>query len=167
MNILYVVLGIILLIIVFFVVLFVLRKMKGSIVLIPEKYNYKNGEEIKGKIVLKLKKSIEKGVLIAGIKCERTDISRNSKGSSKETFDVFDFNQPLINEQGFSPNEYNYDFSLNVPSNYSKNPNGTLGQIIKGASFLMGNNSTFRWYLYSELKCEGVNLSKKVQINIS
>jgi len=166
MDALYVALGIILVVVVFFVALFFLRKMKGSIELMPEKYNYNDGEVIKGKIVLKLKKSVEKGALIVGIKCERTDVSRNSNGSSKETFSVFDFNQPLIKEQSFSPNEYNYDFSLNVPRNYSTNPNGTLGQIVKGASILLGDNSTFRWYLYSELKCRGVNLSKKVQINI-
>lgn len=64
MDMLYVVFGIILLVVVFFVALFILRKMKGSIELIPEKYNYNEGEVIKGKIVLKLKKSVEKGALI-------------------------------------------------------------------------------------------------------
>ena len=152
-----------------FVVLRILRKMMGSIQILPEKYNYGSGEEIKGKVILNIKKPVSAEKLIIGLKCEKNETiySMKDKKSHERTNVIFNFNQPLEGEKEYTSGEYSYDFSIKSPTNSSKEINGIAGNLIKSAQIVFGKNSFSRWYLYSELKCKGVNLFRQIQINLS
>ena len=147
----------------------ILRKMKGSITITPEKYNYAPGETIKGKILLKLKKPITADQLIIGLRCQRTErsTSLNTGKSQPSTSNIFDFNQPLEGKKDYAPSEYPYDFAITIPQNVSPQLEGIAGSLVKSASILMGQNASLRWYLYAELECDGVNLSKEIQVNVA
>lgn len=165
-NPLFIFLGIIGTIVVISLVVFILKKNKGSITITPERYSYTFGETINGTITLKLKKSVNSEKLVSGIKCNmiETSYSRNEKNTATRT--IFDFNYPLENQRTYAPGEYSYNFSVNIPRDIS-NPEGIAGNIVKSIGFLIGKNSSFNWELYSELKCSGVDLGKKIKINIT
>ncbi len=168
MNTSYLIIGVIAGVMALIVVLWILKKTKGSIEIVPEKYSYSSGETIKGNLSLKLKKPVESTKLVVGLKCERVEktYSADSKSSQSKKVPLFDFNQPLEGKKNYSPSEYNYDFSIKIPQNVSQKLEGVAGTLVKSAQILMGKNSSTKWYLYAELKCKGINLSKKIQINI-
>jgi len=156
-------------ILIIFAIAMILKKMKGSIEIIPDKYSYSPGETINGKLILKIKKPVQATNLIVGLKCEKNEqnYSSNSNRAQSENSSVFDFNQPLDGKKDYTPSEYTYNFSIKIPQNVSANVGGMVGNLVKSAQILMGKNSSFKWYLYSELKCSGINLSKKIQINVA
>lgn len=165
-------------IVVILIVFWILRKKKGSIEIIPEKYSYSSDETINGKLILKLKESIKSESLIVGLRCEQTNKSSTAGKVKSSKYSLFDFNQPventkenLPNEYNYNskknlPNEYNYNFSIKIPRNVSRQLDGATGSLVKTAQILMGKDTSLKWYLYAELKCEGFNIYKSVQINI-
>ncbi len=163
----FVVLGIFLVVVLIVGGNIILRKRKGSIELIPEKYNYSLGEKITGKLVLKLKKPANDGKLIIGLKCEKSETNYSNGKKNSSNYILFDFKFPLENKKDYSPGEYPYDFSIEIPKNYSKDVGPIAGNIIKSINFLRGRDSSLKWYLYSELNCSGVDLSKRIEINVS
>jgi hypothetical protein len=168
MNLNYVILGIIALVFVFMAIIWILKKMKGSIEIIPESYNYDPGDTIKGKLTLKLKKHVKSDKLIVGLLCERREKIYPEKSNDNQEGEVtlFDFNQPLNGKKEYAPSEYTYDFSIVIPLNVSQVLEGVSMTLAKSIRDLTGYNTLAKWYLYAELQCEGVNLSKRVQINI-
>ena len=149
--------------------LFILKRMKGSLEIIPESYQYTPGDTIKGKLALKLKKSVSSSGLVMGLRCERRQESASGpSGRSQSHVSVlFDFNQPLEGKKEYAPSEYTYDFSLKIPSNVSQQIDGVAGTLVKSLQALTGQSGYVKWYLYAELQCTGVNLSKKVSLNIA
>jgi len=167
MNTRFIFLGIFLTIFLIIGVIYILKKRKGSIELIPEKYNYNLGEKLSGKLVLKLKKPANNSKLIIGLKCQRSETTYSNNEKSTSHYTLFDFNFPLENNKDYTPGEYSYDFSIDIPKNYSKDVGPIAGNIIKSINFLRGRNSFLNWYLYSELNCSGVDLNKEIKINVS
>ena len=168
MNYVYIFLGVIILIISLSIIFLILRKMKGSIEIIPEKYNYSRGENVTGNLKLRLKKPVNAGTLIIGLKCEK--ISRKisaGKSSSEKKQVLFDFNYPLEGKKDFTASEHNYNFSIKIPNSISQELKGITATLVKTAQILSNQNSSVKWYLYSNLECNGVNLFKKVQINVA
>jgi hypothetical protein len=168
MNLSYILVGVVVLVFLFIIISFVLKRMKGSIEIVPEKYSYTAGEKINGKLILKLKKPVKSDKLIIGLVCKRTQrtYSKNSSDNQYREDTLFDFSQPLDGKKEYSPLEYPYDFSIVIPLNVSQKLEGISNTLFKSAQILTGQNSMTKWYLYAELQCDGVNLSKNVQINI-
>lgn len=150
----------------------ILKKMKGSIQIIPERYSYSPGEEIKGQVILKLKKSASSEKIILGLKCEKRQtgvtFSNNSRSTETTHIKIFDFNYPLDQQKQYAPGEYTYNFSIKVPTSVTSGLNlgGVAGTAGKFVELAMGQNRSLKWDLYSELKCKGVNIEKNLQINI-
>ncbi len=167
MDLKFVFLGVLLFIVLIIVVNIILRKRKGSIELMPEKHNYGLGEKISGKLVLKLKKPAKDGKLTIGLKCERSETNFSKGKKSTSNYTLFDFKFPLENKKDYAPGEYSYNFSIDIPKNYSKDVGPIAGNIIKSINFLRGRDSSLKWHLYSELNCSGVDLSKRIEINVS
>jgi hypothetical protein len=168
MNLIGIVIVIILLVAVFVsCILWILKKRKGSIEIIPEKHDYISREYIKGKVILKLKKPVKSKKLIMGLKCERSETTYSGKERRTENYAIFEFNQPLDEEKEYAPGEYSYDFSIKVPGNFSKEVEGVAGTLVKSIQVLSAKDYLLKWYLYAELQCEGVDLSKEVQINVN
>ena len=164
-----IVISILVVIILTIVGVFIAKRLKGSIEIIQEQYNYAPGDTIKGKVVVKLKKAVSSDQLIVGLRCERTErsIMMNTQKSQTRTVVLFDFNQPLEARKEYAPSEYPFNFALKIPSNVTTKIEGLLGSLVSSASMLMGKNDSIRWYLYAELKCSGINLSQKTQVNIA
>ena len=146
----------------------IIKKMKGSIEIIPEKYQYSPGETIKGKVILKLKKPVNSFGLKVGLVGRRTSTSFVNGKSQRRTVNVFDFRQPIAKAENYSASEHSYDFSLKIPKQISARPEvgGIVGDVMKAAEFF-GAGSMVKWYLTSNLDCEGLDISRELQINIA
>lgn len=168
MNLNYIFIGIIVFVLIFIIVIWVLKKLKGSIEIIPEDHNYNPGDTIKGKLILNLKRHVKSNKLILGLVCERKEKVYSNESHSKREREVtlFDFNQPLEGKKEYAPSEYSYNFSIVVPLNVSQLLEGVSFTLAKSMQDLIGQNPLAKWYLYAELQCDGVNLTKRVQINI-
>ncbi len=168
MNIESILLGVIGGIFLFLIILFILKKIKGSIKIIPEKYSYSPGEDIKGKVILKFKKPVSAEKLTIGLICEKHERTYSSKTQTKhkEDYLLFDFKYPLEEKKEYVPGEYSYDFLIKGPNNFSKEIEGVAGTLVKSVQILTGRDYSLKWYLCAHVECKGVDLSKKVQINI-
>ena len=143
MDLIYIILGIIALVIIIFLVIWILKKMKGSIEITPEKYSYNSGETIQGKLILKIKKPIKSNKLIIGLKCERSEriYSGGNKSSTRKSV-LFDFNQPLDEAKEYMRSDYPYNFSINIPQNVSQKLEGAAEVLVKSAQILTGQSSS-------------------------
>ncbi|MBU2100630.1 hypothetical protein KKB11_05345 [Candidatus Micrarchaeota archaeon] len=148
---------------------------KGKIEIILEKYNFKPGETIKGKLKLKMNKPTKAKALkvtFAGIKNTRNsgitigNQPRNKNNSTTEY--VHKFEMPLDGEKEYSSGEY--DFEILVPSDIlsrSSGPGGDLGTALQAVQFLSGGSTRVEWSIQGTLDIEkSLDVNKKVQINI-
>jgi hypothetical protein len=150
---------------------FDLGEKKIEIVL--EKFNYSPGENIKGKVILKLKNPTRAKQLRVGLRGEKTtEVLRTSGGGTsphQEKSYIYNFEMPLDNEKDYLEGEYS--FEIKVPANLSQNvplPGGAIGDILKGVQVLAGKDSRITWYVISYLDIPmGFDISEKVQVNIS
>ncbi|MCX6751040.1 MAG: hypothetical protein NTZ83_06285 [Candidatus Pacearchaeota archaeon] len=168
MNSTYLLLGAMALAIVFVAIMFILRWRKGSIEIIPEKKDYRTGDIIKGKLILKLKKPVKSKNLVIGLRCERIQktYTEDRKQNIENEDVLFDFNQPLDKEKEYVSGEYSYDFAITIPLNVSQKQKIIVNLSNKSVKAL-ADDISIKWYLYARLDCEGVDLSKDVQINIA
>ncbi len=150
---------------------------KGKIELILEKYNFRPGETIKGKVSIKMNKPTkakELRVEFAGIKNISTNNISFGKGinTSKKTKTEFihDFKMPLDGEKEYTQGEYS--FEITIPAGIlgagGSLPEGAAGTAIKTLQFLGGNSTRIQWFVQATLDIEkSLDLNKKVQINIA
>lgn len=146
-------------------VLKIISMMKGKLEINLPNFNFSAGETITGTLVLKLKKPLEAESLMVGLIAESSS-NKGIKGS-KSTQTVYSFNQPVSGKKVYPSGESTYDFKIKVPANVAFNSTGNeiVDGIIKSVQIL-GGISSVRWYVTSELEISGMNLSKRVQINI-
>ncbi len=146
-----------------------------------EKYDYKPGEKIKGKIKLNLKKSVharELRVRLYAYKRTKNTggaigaIGGNSKNKNSRQ-KVYDYKQPVDGDKDYQKEEY--DFELKIPSDIagkSGKPSGEMGEkaqaAMKAISMLSGYSARVDWYLTAQLDVPaGLDIKKKQQIVIS
>lgn len=144
---------------------------KGSAEIRLDKYEFSPGETIKGNVKFTLKKVVHAKAVNIRLVGER---KQSNFGSQRKTFGnkgyVFDFIKPLDMEKDYS-GEFSYDFEINIPSNVLNQlslGDGVAGTLIKSAQILSGTNTYINWYVTAYLDIPaGIDVSKKVQINIS
>ncbi len=169
----YIILAAVALFLLFMLILFVISKMKGSIKIQLDNYQFSPGETITGKILLKTKKPLDsKGlyVYLIGEKTNRSTVTigSNTKNNSRmQNYKFFEFKQPLEGAKKYAPSETSHDFSIKIPRNILSNPQGIAGTLVKSIKILAGDNSMIRWYVKAELNVSGLNISQKVQVNIA
>ncbi len=147
---------------------------KGKIEVFLEKYNFKPGETIKGRLNLKLKKPIQARQLRVSFYGLQTQTStgisamgpeRNRNNASNY---VYKFDMPLDGEKEYLEGEYNFEIA--IPADVNKRgamPGGTLGTALQAAQFLSGTISRTQWYVEAALDIpKGIDVKKKVQVNI-
>jgi len=147
---------------------------KGKIEIILEKYNFKPGETIKGKLSVKMKKPTKAKALKVMFAGEKTSsaspISFGPKQERRKSDRVFvhKFEMPLDGEKEYTEQEY--DFEIAVPADIlsrGTGPGGTLGTALQAAQFLSGTSSRTEWYVQATLDIEkSLDVNKKVQVNI-
>lgn len=146
-----------------------------------EKYDFKPGDKIKGKIKLNLKKPVharELRVRLYAYKKTRSTGGaigamggKSSHNSSSQK--VYDYKQPVDGEKDYQKEEY--DFELKIPGDIagkSGAPSGETGEkaqaAMKAISMLSGYSARVDWYLTAQLDVPaGLDIKKKQQIVIS
>lgn len=177
MNISYIILVVIGALILIFIIILLVKRSKGKIEIQLDSYNYSPGQTIEGIIKINLKKEVNAKSVNLRLYGERSEKSYNtisvsgSKQTSRETnkIRVFDFTQPIAKAGVLAPREHEFKFSIKAPSTAAPSSTGnqTVDVMVKTAQILGGTPSPVRWYLEARLNCEGLDLTKKVQINIS
>lgn len=160
---------------------------RGSLEVLPEKYNYKFGEVIKGVVKLSLKKVTHGNKLslwLIGqqtVTAMRPPVNFGRSGTTnlpmtqRQTSTVFQFELPLDNEKDYLAAEY--PFEINIPNNImpvgTNIPNplgGIANQVLNVAGVLGGvpmSSSRIDWKLEATLDIPGaIDMRKNVSMNI-
>ncbi len=155
---------------------------KGKISMTLEKYQFAPGEEIKGRITLELKKNIQAQALTVQLLGTRRVSRDSTRGSDTHHDTIFDFSLPLDGEKEYPAGQVlNYDFSLKIPDTILHGVSGAkgleLGTKILGAiniaatlgglSGSLGGSQRIDWQVIARLDSPGLDLTKKVQVNIA
>lgn len=146
-----------------------------------EKYDYKPGDKIKGKIKLNLKKPVHARELRVRLYAyKRTKNTGGAVGAiggnsshRNSRQKVYDYKQPVDSEKDYQKEEY--DFEVKIPADVggkTGKPSGELGQkaqtAMKALSMLSGYSARVDWYLTAQLDVPaGLDIKKKQQIVIS
>ena len=83
---------------------------------------------------------------------------------------IFDFKQPLDGEKEYPSGQVlRYPFKIKVPdtTNLANKPEGMMGDALQAAQFLSGASTVITWNLIAKLDCSGLDVNKKVQVNIA
>lgn len=158
---------------------------KGKIEVILEKYNFKPGETIKGKIKVKMKKPTKARqlkVVFAGTKTSsssntmglgnsgaRIGIGSRNRQQTKTTQEfIHKFEMPLDGEKEYTEQEY--DLEILVPVDVlqrGSGPGGNVGAALQAVQFLSGSSTRIEWFVQATLDIDkGLDVNKKVQINV-
>ena len=150
-------------------VMWLISKSKGKIDIVLDNYNYSPGDTINGKIKLTINKPIHSKELKIKLIGEKIQKSYTSVGtstrSSTDTQVIFDFSEPVAGVKDYEPGDnLSYDFKIKIPQNLIKSPQltGVLG-VIQNLAMM---NTMVKWFLVADLSIPGIDLRKKVQINI-
>ncbi|MCX8189868.1 MAG: hypothetical protein N3F05_01415 [Candidatus Diapherotrites archaeon] len=143
---------------------------KGKIDLQLEKFNYRPGETIRGKIVLALNKPVKARrlkVRFFGVREGRKTVVIGGGRSADYSNDiVYSFEMNLDGEKEYTGGEY--DFEIIVPQDLltkvDLSGTGALGALMQ---FVMLMAPRPKWYVEAALDVPmGLDVSKRVQINI-
>ncbi|MEM0465250.1 MAG: hypothetical protein QXW97_00945 [Candidatus Pacearchaeota archaeon] len=150
------------------IVMWLIAKSKGKIDIILDNYNYSPGDTINGKINLIIKKPVKAKELNIRLIGKRTDIRYNTQQRRNDINEntIFDFKQIIAGEKEYQPSEQTFDFKIKIPQDINKKIEGLFGNIVKTAQILSGSTTQIKWYLIANLEIPGINISKKVQVNI-
>lgn len=145
---------------------------EGSIEIQLPKFNYTQGETIKGKLVLKLnapKKARELRVeLVAERRITQTRIGTSGRRTHTSIERVYEFKLPLRGEGEFTSSEYDFElqvpkFSAAVPGEVAGTPEG-IGAVVRT---LLSLPSPPSWYVIGVLDIPlSLDITKKVQISV-
>jgi hypothetical protein len=147
---------------------------KEKITLLLEKYDYKPGEKIKGKIKLNLKKPILARKLEVKFIGRRVDkksstsiagLASGSKGHHSTTSytNIFDFSMPIDEEKEYQNQEY--PFEIKIPEDILQNNptlEGKLGQVSTAFRMIAGVSTRIDWIVHAQL-----DIPKKFDVKIS
>jgi len=160
---------------------------KGKIENTLDKFNYKPGETIKGKVSLELKKPMKAKRLklfFYGEKTTRVPVGSagpgygssgirigagSAGGYENRTVRIYSFEKDLDGEKEYTNAEYKFEVAIpqNITTKETLDNMGVLGNIAKFAE-VMGARVVPRWYIEAVLDIPlGVDVRKKVQINIA
>lgn len=146
---------------------------KEQIRMMLEKYDYKAGDKVKGKIILDLKKPVNARKLEIALVGRRIDkqtnmavgpMILNSKkeyGSQTQYTTIYNFKIPLDGEKEYQLGEYS--FEIKIPENiHQNNPSlgGKLGKATNALKMLSGLSSRVEWHIKAQL-----DVPKKFDIN--
>jgi len=125
-----------------------------------EKFNYKPGENIKGKVKLNLKKPLPGRKLEISLIGKKKTTRRTSKGSQTHYETVYDFSVPISGEKEYHQGEYEFEIPIPGDILYEKSQRqkaqenledklGAAGSIIGAVA--MGGTSRINWVVKAQL----------------
>ena len=137
---------------------------REQIMLILDKYDFKAGDKITGKVQLNLKKSTKARKLEVGLIGKRIDkqssmaigpmIMGGGKDYSSQSqhSTIYDFKIPLDGEKEYHTGEYT--FEIKIPENINQNNptlEGDIGKAAGALKLLSGLSSKIDWLVIAEL----------------
>jgi hypothetical protein len=175
----WIILGVIVFVVVLLVVLYVSMRSKGNISLNLSKFDFAQGETIKGTIKLNLKKPVEARALSVKITGVTTTSSNNvanlalgmsGKGGNQRQSSSSRYYDVLVKQidgpKVYPIGENSYDFELEIPSNIKQmSGNQAIDGVIKTMQFVAGQRVD--WYLTAYLDMKGFDIKKSVRIYIN
>lgn len=159
-------------------IIYLLSRLKGKIQITPGSFNYSPGDTVSGQLSLQLRKPVKASELSISLVGERvsynsrrTGFSRqpNYQGSNRTVQTVYNVKQVLDGSKEYSSGERSYNFKIKLPKNMISNfesDNAVMNTIVKTAQVIEGVNA-INWYLVGDLDAVGIDVKKKVQINIT
>ncbi len=152
-------------------VYFLLRFLRGKIILSLPVTTFSPGDIIKGSFELQAKKTISGKRLIVSLIGTQHERSRKKDGNtSTQTYEIFR-KEVLIEEAREYPAGYNqiYDFELPVPA--SDRPefmnNELLRSLVTAASFLGNRRIEVRWRIEARLQAKGIDLARSRRVTLN
>ncbi|MEM4663234.1 MAG: hypothetical protein QXM75_04390 [Candidatus Diapherotrites archaeon] len=144
---------------------------KGKIDLQLEKFNYRPGEAIRGKVILALNKPIKARRLKVRFFGERRSTTTVTFGSNRPTRSsypeiVYSFEMNLDGEKEYLSGEYNFEITIpqDLMAKVDLSSAGALGAVMQFAMSLVPKP---KWFVEAALDVPmGFDVAKKVQINI-
>jgi hypothetical protein len=174
----WIILGVIVFVVVLLVVLYVSMRSKGNISLNLSKFDFAQGETIKGTIKLNLKKPVEARALnISLSKSTKTDDrnsiagmaglgNNNRRGGTTHTSYREVLAKQVDGPKIYPVGENSYDFELKIPENVKQaSGNQAIDSVAKTMQFVSGQR--VEWYLTAFLDMKGFNMKKNVRIFIN
>ena len=162
---------VVVIVLVIWLIMWLIAKSKGEIEIVLDNYNYSPGDTIAGKINLTINKPVQSKALNIRLVGELIQRGYRNVGTSnglRTTTNyqkIFDFKQPVEGAKEYQPGSpLTYDFKIKVPQNLINHPQitGVLGAI-ESISML---GTMVKWYLIADLDIPGIDISKKIRINI-
>jgi hypothetical protein len=157
----------------FFLIMWLVSKSKGKLEIQLDKYSFSAGETITGTILANLKKPVHAKSFEVGLigESDSTNYNVNKGGVSRShsSRNIFNFSYPIAGEGDYNPGMPPQKFQIKIPWDIiSKVSTGSqvADNLIKTAMFVTGNNRKVKWYVTGRLKIPGMDLRKKVQVNI-
>ncbi len=167
---------------------------RGTIEIIPEKYNYSAGETVRGKITYQLKKPTQANKLTVSITGQRQYITygapvrnmanaqstlQNQQSRQDHTDQIYFFEMPLDNSKEYTQGEYSFEIklpeSLDIVAKDTLDPNGVLGQVVKTGVILNSvlggqtqrTNIRTDWFIDAAIDIPGaIDMRKRLPINV-
>lgn len=148
---------------------------KGKATLTLDKYQFSPGDKITGTIAFDLKKPVEaSGVVVTLMAYNQTTTNTNGQQMTNSQ-KVFEFHLPLDGEKTYPAGNSTYTFSLTVPTNVAgarnagmTSDNAALNTVMNVAQMFGNmNTSVMKWYVEGRLKAKGLDVKKKVQVNVA
>jgi hypothetical protein len=164
----FIIVGAILLILLIVLILFIISKTKGNIKIQLDKTQFSQGEEVKGRISLTLKKPLEAKALKVGIIGIQRQTRYTGRGTSTSTREVYRFYQDVDGQKIYPAGTNEFPFSLRIPADIISQVNNPVGKAILGtvSALTGGIGGQTKWYISAMLDIKGFNIKKKVQISI-
>ncbi|MBU0907013.1 MAG: hypothetical protein KKD18_04245 [Nanoarchaeota archaeon] len=172
MDVIWYVVGGVVFILAVVLVMWLSMKSKGRIIIQLNGYQFSPGDTIEGTVVLDLKKQVEAKALNVGLLGMYKSTSYSGSGGlshKTRTGKAFEFKQPLDGEKVYNLGRSSYNFKLIVPRDLLSSRalgNDMLGTVVKSVKILSGNMSRIDWYVTANLEIKGLDISKKVRVNI-
>ncbi len=151
---------------------------KGKIEIQLNNYNYSAGQTIQGTVSVALKKPLHGKELSISLVGQQRVVSGGIPGmspSSSRVVTVYNFKLHLDGDKEYAAGNppLVYPFKIVIPAdinnvtNKSVAPAGAVGTILKTAESVLARKGRLTWYLIARLEVPGIDLKKKVQINIT
>jgi len=149
----------------------VLRRMKGTIILRMDNATADSGKAFRGTIDLTINKAMESHALEVALIAKETIKERRDGKTHTRTEEVYRSTKTVVGPTIYNAGDKNsYTFEINAPSGTnSKQELGATAQMMLGAAAqFIGSNRRVKWKLEARLDAPGLDLviTKNVHVNV-
>ena len=151
--------------------MWVIRRMKGTIVLRMNNATANSGESLSGTIDLSINKAMQSNALEVALIAKEIVKERRDGQSHNRTEEVYRSTKTVEGPTSYNAGDKNsYTFEINVPAGADSNVDlgGTTQMLLGVASHFIGSSRRVEWKLEARLDAPGLDLvtTKSVHVNV-